>query len=85
MNMNQHEIIITQRKIYEVISIICYGINKIWFENNYIISLNIIIISSQKNYEVMSLTYLVIKKIGSKTIISHHLKLSKQGHKNIMS
>ena len=63
--MNPHEIIIMQCKIYEVISLICYGIKKIRCKSNYIISLKIIIIS-QKNYEVLSLICYITKKIRLK-------------------
>ena len=53
-----------QRKIYEVISLICYDIKKIRFQNNHIISQNIIM--SQKIYEVISLKSYVEKKIKLK-------------------
>ena len=70
--MNQHEIIIVQQKIYEVISLICHGIKKIRFENNCFIS-QIIITSSQKIWGNM-INVLYYKKIGSKIIIPYHLK-----------
>ena len=53
-----------QRKIYEVISLICYDIKKIRFENYFIISQIIVIL--QKINEDISLIYYVIRKFRFK-------------------
>ena len=69
--MNHYEIIIMQRKIYEVTSLKCYGIKKVRLKNSYLIS-QILIESSQKIYEDKSLICYAIKKnmLKNNTFIS---------------